>query len=187
MADKPDTMVGHVPEALRPPEPAAQEVEFDGAAQAGPSPEPDIFEVRDRQPGFEYRFLNRNELNMNRKMMVEGYEVVKGDSPEKAGVRQPDGTRIVGDTILARRPIEVGEERRARRNALRKRIEGTPTQMFHDAGEAANREARDAGFTGPGVTTFETDGHGNESRPAVKPHRKVWTGAKFDSSGQLVK
>lgn len=185
MADKPDNMVGHVPDSLRPPDAG---VEFEGPAVADDiASEPDIFNVEGKQPGMEYRFLNRNEMNINRRQMIEGYEIVKGDSPEVAGVRQPDGTRIVGDTILAKRSIEVGDARRARKDALRRRIEGTPTQMFHEAGEAANREARDAGFTGPGVTTFETDGAGNESRPAIKPHRKVWTGAKFDPKGNLVK
>jgi hypothetical protein len=186
MADKPDMMVGHVPDALR-PEDAGTPVEFEGEASGVAPAEPDIFNVRDKVDGFEYRFLNRNDMNINRKQMIEGYEIIKGDSPEIAGVRQPDGTRIVGDTVLARRPISVGDQRRARRTALREQIEGSPAKTFHEAGEAANREARDAGFTGPGVTTFETDGDGNERRPAVKPHRKVWAGAKFDSKGQLVK
>lgn len=180
MADKPDAMVGSVPDTIRPEENTRAHVVRD-------APEPDIFHVDKKKQGYEYRFLNKNSANINRKMMVEGYEIVQGSDPEVAGVKQPDGTRAVGDTVLGRRPIEVGDKRRERRRALQEKIEGSSTQTFHEAGEAANREAREAGYGGPGVTTFETDGEGNENRPVIKPHRKTWPGAQFDKSGNLLK
>lgn len=133
----------------------------------------DGFEISNPEPGKEYRWLNKNETNVTRKQLMQGWEPVKGDSPVDAGVRQADGTRIVGDTILAERPREVGDRHRRRLAERQRLIEGEPKQQFMNAAEEVNREARDKGFDGQGVSTFEIgpEGAGDE-RKLTKPHQK---------------
>jgi len=143
-------------------------------------------EVFKKEPGKEYRWLNKAEHNINRKQLMQGWKVVDGESPVEAGIRQPDGTRVSGDVILAERPIELGDRMRARIALRRRRLEGEPSKTFHDEAEVANREARDAGFTGAGISTFEVNEGGEAEGIVVKPHRKGWPGADFNDKGEVV-
>lgn len=150
----------------------------------------DGLEVRNRETGKEYRWLNRNLANVNRKRLMQGWKPVDGASPVEAGVRQADGTRMAGDAILAERPIEAGNlhrERIRRRKAL---LEGVPKQAFVQAAEDANREARDKGFSGRGVSTFEVGEGGAEGETQLsKPHRRSYRmGAGIDKeTGDLTR
>src|SRR3990167_3542408 len=143
-------------------------------------------EVFHKEPGKEYRWLNKAEHNVNRKQLMQGWKVVDGESPVEAGIRQPDGTRVSGDVVLAERPISVGDQQRARITLRRKRMEGEPARNFHEAAEMANRESRDAGFTGAGVSTFKTNEGGEDEGVVVKPHRKTFPGADLDEKGDIV-
>ena len=133
----------------------------------------DGFEVRNPEQGKDYRWLNKNEVNVTRKQLMQGWEPVKGESPVDDGIRRADGTRVVGDTILAERPRGVSERHRQRLEERRKLLESEPKEQFLKAAEEANRQARDAGFDGKGVSTFEIGPGGSEDeRQLSKPHRK---------------
>jgi len=143
-------------------------------------------EVFKKEPGKEYRWLNRADHNINRKQLMQGWKVVGSESPVEAGIRQPDGTRVSGDVVLAERPIELGDRMRARRDLRRRRLEGEPAKAFHEEAEVANREARDKGFTGAAISTFGVNEGGEAEGAVVKPHRKTFPGADFDEEGNIV-
>lgn len=146
----------------------------------------DGLEVLNRESGKEYRWLNQRADNVSRKQFMQGWKLVGESSPVVAGVKQPDGTRVMGDVVLAERPIELGHKMRARMAARRAKWEGQPAKDFHEAAELANKEARDAGLTGPGVTTFNVNEGGEEEGVMVKAHRKNWRmGAGFDKEGNV--
>lgn len=135
----------------------------------------DGLEVSNPEPGKEYRWLNRNVANVNRKRLMQGWKPVDGASPVEAGVRQADGTRMAGDAILAERSIEAGNVHRERIRRRKALLEGVPKQAFVQAAEDANREARDKGFTGRGVSTFEVGEGGSEDEKQLsKPHRRSY-------------
>lgn len=79
----------------------------------------DGFEVSNRQPGFEYKWVPFDNPIANKGMLVsqaqtQGWQVVCGDMQEAKEKEIVGGMRKIGDTVLMRAPIEVVERIRAR-------------------------------------------------------------------------
>jgi hypothetical protein len=89
----------------------------------------DAFEIRNRQPGYKYRFVNMNERNLSSKRR-QGYEVVQDNDPEKLHITDStplkagasiDTTRRFNDVVLMRIPNEKFEKIVATLHAVQKR------------------------------------------------------------------
>ena len=116
----------------------------------------DPFRVENGQKGFRYRFLNKNERNMERKRW-DGYEVVKDNDPERLSLTESTPvkkssdlgtTRGFADVILARIPEErMTEKDKANRELIAHRT-GAPKSDFRSS---------------VGSTAFEGEGGGGWS------------------------
>lgn len=89
----------------------------------------DPFIIDNKQEGYAYRLLNRNERNLQRKLQM-GYEIVKDTDPEKLrnNFASPikrgddlDSTQQISDLILARIPLAIAEKHRAYVRELNRR------------------------------------------------------------------
>lgn len=112
------------------------------------------FKVLNRKEGYEYRLLNKNAHNLERRAH-EGYEIVQGSDPEKLmglNANNPmkqgsdlDTTRQFHDVILARIPKELADKRRRFVKDLTSRRTAAASAEFF-------KEAGDKGFEGGGGT-----------------------------------
>ncbi len=82
----------------------------------------DVFYLSDKDPNYEYRFLNKKDSNLSTKtgnvlFQKGGWQLVPREHLLKIGVSvefiSPDGLYRVGDTILARMPKDLYAEKEA--------------------------------------------------------------------------
>lgn len=81
---------------------------------------PDLLAVRKRDPGRVYRWLHKNETNIERKKLM-GYRIEKKDQgaeteSQKVNGSTSDNSHQVGDMILGSIPRELYEKRAAARH-----------------------------------------------------------------------
>jgi hypothetical protein len=110
----------------------------------------DAFEVKNKKPGFRYRFVNMNERNVADKMR-QGYQVVgdndqeqiafSDNTPLKAG-SSIDTTRRFNDVMLMRIPEEKFQRNQRFLQALRDRrsLATVENQFKSEVGPAAYKE-----------------------------------------------
>lgn len=114
-----------------------------------PSQKYDPYNVHNKQPGFKYRMLNKNERNLERKKS-DGYVLVQGDDPEKLGLNEStalkkgadvDTTRRFSDLVLARIPEEkIAEKEKQNRDLINHRTRSVRGQFESEVGERAYEE-----------------------------------------------
>lgn len=129
----------------------------------------DGLDVSNRQPGFEYGWVSKNNYGNNhfQKARMEGWEVVQGDDPEALELRgtdrvtpggPPDSTRHLGDVILMRisreRYVILQARQRARTMQLHSAADSRLVSLAHslrDKGVIIRPFDLDAGrASGPG-------------------------------------
>ena len=108
----------------------------------------DPLAIKNKDPKFHYRWLNKNSrTNMNRKTDYLGYEVVSGtqESVLADNTRMKKGSDVtsnveIGDMILARIPREKHEEyRRANMDKIKRRT-AAAAAAYRDAIRRASGE-----------------------------------------------
>jgi len=97
-------------------------------------------EVSNRDPAYAYCWVFTGQLGRMVKMKtIEGWEVVSGDMEEAADLKQPDGTRRLGDVMLLRirkdRKILLDRKDRERREAQ----QGAVTATLEEMGQQASK------------------------------------------------
>jgi hypothetical protein len=95
-------------------------------------------EVSNRDSAYAYCWVFTGQLGRMVKMKtVEGWEVVSGDMEEAADLKQPDGTRRLGDVLLMRirkdRKLLLDRKDRERRDAQ----QGAVTAQLEEMGAQA--------------------------------------------------
>jgi len=113
----------------------------------------DPLEVRNKQPGYHYRWLRRSDLNIAQKK-YKGYELVDNGGPERASL--DDGTRMkkgsdvdstitVGDLVLGRIPEDVHKRlREENREKIQHRTHGV--EIAYRAKQRQVARGEDVGY-----------------------------------------
>lgn len=115
------------------------------------------FRVLNRKDGYEYRLLNKNSHNIERRLH-EGFEIVQGKDPEKImGLNgnnpfkqgtDTDTTRQYHDVVLARIPKNLAERRRKAVRELTERRSGAVTSEFKNAVSTSFEGSGGTGWSG---------------------------------------
>lgn len=108
----------------------------------------DPYNVKGLDPRFRYRFLNRQDDRLDRQTM-RGWEIVTGPEADRIAkeskVRTRNGQVIIGDSVLAKIPIEVFVAIRARLLELNRRSIGQSTKTLkRDVGSKYSRNVEES-------------------------------------------
>lgn len=96
-------------------------------------------DVSNPDPAYAYCWIFTGQLGRMVKMKsIEGWEVVSGDMEEALDLKQPDGTRRLGDVMLMRirkdRKLLLDRKDRERRDAQQASVTATLEEMGQRAG-----------------------------------------------------
>lgn len=108
----------------------------------------DPLAVRNKDPNFHYRWLNKNKLNLARKVDYLGYEIVSGgketsvlnESTRVKKATDTTGAIEQGDLVLARIPKDLHKRYRdANNDLIKRRTQAVRAQVTRDIDTAGGK------------------------------------------------